>query len=176
MLKKLSTIFLSVLCLASLCVGIMFSACPVIPYVTYYSDEYYSNFKKKEEIEDNPWLEGKPAYKMESYSTRTFSPNGTLKTYWFTLGRYDDPKDAVGKLTSIRTYIYNDIENILLIEIPTEMPWPYKISDNKKELSDEASNKEYKAKFNPTFIFYLVSAGALAGIIAINIPKKKKDE
>ena len=174
MLKTLSTIFLSILCFASLCVGIMFSACPVIPYVTYYSDEYYSNFKKREEIEDKYWLSGNPDYRMESYSTRTFSPNGIIKTYSFTLGRYDDPKDAVGKFASIKTYIYNDVENILLIEIPADDPWPYKISDNKKELLNEDGNMAYKAKFNPTFIFYLVSAGALAGIIVINISKKKE--
>lgn len=152
MLKKLSTIFLSMLCFASLCIGIMVSACPVIPYVKYYHTKSLAY------------------YEFNLFGSVTKGDGSTNHHNFLNVGLY--------------TTLSDDDTIYLEDSYYSSTARPYTVTNNKKTLTNlnpdapSVSSYEniYKASFNPTFIFYIVSAGALTGIIAINIPKKKKDE
>lgn len=152
MLKTISTILLSFICFASLCIGIMFSACPVIPYVKYYED-----------YDEKPWLNSNYA------SVVVFNPFGVVKEIG--LKRRSLTSQIVEEDT-FDIHLYHVDSGGL--SIPDRRIDDYTIRNLKTEIVSTNGNIRWKAKFNPTIIFYIVSIGTFIGIIAINIPKKKR--
>lgn len=175
MIKKILCVLLGLLSVVFLGVGIVYSACPVIPFAKYtlYDENgeleyfyYYSKEPNLQTTDDTP---------VSLFSHITFTPNKKLKAY--TTYKLDERVNGEYQLryetALIATGVYTGEAGGLLGRMASANSeykvgdFIFKISNAKKTLT--AKDGSYlEAKFNPTFIFYLVSLFSLAGLIGIN--------
>lgn len=154
MIKKFLNVVLSILAVLFLSIGILYTNCPVVPFVKY---ESY----KDEQFEENNG--------MQSYNYYIFNLNGTYKSYFVTIvyqgekifleecilddmGLFEKDKNESNKET---LYLFgNTIDK-------------FKFLKNKCEFQ-KGNSTCYKATFNPTFIFYIVSGVSFVLLFCIN--------
>lgn len=135
MIKKFLKIACALIASIFLVIGISYSSFSVIPFVKYYEYDTYSGTPKKSE-----------------YGTYyIFNFNGAYEYYSKYLSEYELQGLGLAKEYNSRFYVFDD----------DGISDYYKVSFDKRSLTEIRSNKLLKASWNPTFIFYIISSVAI---------------
>lgn len=172
MIKKIFNILLSIVLIISLFIGIAYSLCPVIPnanYIIYNSEGENIVIKNRRPINGNKVLIGDKSY---SYIKFDLFGKGYVKTSYKVFTVYDN-YEIGGTYTDdiLQAYsLYSNVSNKLVLTTVVEHETSISvlsISKNKTCLTSKDGDF-IKTPFNPTFIFYVVSATALISLFSIN--------
>ena len=174
MIKKILSVLLGLLSVVFLGVGIVYSSCPVVPFAKY---TLYDENGELAFFDANLSFDLKNPTK-NCLSFVTFTPNGKIKTH-HKYERYAlvnrERKHLSYETVLLQLGVYLSNENVLIVTtFSPEISYSYNLSAYSMEISNSKKTLTKKdgsylqTKFNPTFIFYLVSVFSLAGLIGIN--------